>query len=154
MSIGACIIFLSLTQHNFHSGFPFRYQSVTVSALHDQDPGTPEPDFHIPENEFRPPSDDELIDLTAHPAIPTGHHPAPPHSVATGRHRLPSRAHESLCDRVRRTSCDIAVRRESKKKYAVIHKQDKFKCKLCGVFLNSAASREAHRKGKRHKAKE
>ncbi len=71
---------------------------------------TPEVDFNLDENDFRPPSDGDDFDLTS-PPLP-------------GRERLPSREQESFQDRVLRTSCDISVRRESKKKY--VRKQDKF----------------------------
>ncbi len=102
-----------------------------------QNPGTPEPDFDVEEEGFRP-VEEELIDLSA-PALPL-----------STRQRLPHREKKSLPERVLRTACDIAVRRESKRRYAARRRQDKFKCKLCGVFLNSTASREAHLKGKGH----
>ncbi len=88
----------------------------------------------------RSPSDDEILDLTAL-------------SSSTGRVRLPYPKKEPLRDPERRTACDIAIRHESEKKYAAIRKQDMFKCKLCGVFLHSAAICEAYRKGKEHKAR-
>lgn len=74
--------------------------------------------------------------------------------AAPRRLRLPADAHRSLQDRVLRKATYIALRRESKKKYAAKRKQDKFNCSLCGVFLNSRESRKAHVEGRKHKAKE
>ncbi len=54
-----------------------------------QDPGTPEPDFDVEEEDFRP-VEEELIDLTA---------PALPPSI---RQRLPHREKECLPERVLR----------------------------------------------------
>ena len=80
--------------------------------------------------------------------------PLPPNPTAMVRQRPPFRERgEKLQDRVLRTECDIAQRREGKKKYAARKKANKYKCKLCNVYINSAESRTAHYNGSRHKSK-
>ncbi len=112
---------------------------ITVTHLSplSQNLGTPEPDSRVEQEGFRP-AEEERFDLMSPPLLP---------SI---RRRVTKREKESLQESVLRIACNIAVRRESKRVYATRRKQDKFKCKLCGVFLNSAASREAHLQGKGH----
>ncbi len=134
-----------------------------VALLSVSVPGTPEPDFDIQEEFFRP-AEEEIIDLipqlppssSAVAVRPASNHPveAPIQLPQSSRQRLPHRQGESLQERVLRTACDISTRRESKKAYAARRTADKYKCKLCGVFLNSIATRTAHFNGSKHKSKE
>ena len=114
-------------------------QTVALKALQENFPS--EPDQETPSLS----SSADRITAEDNRATP----PSPPARV---RQRLPFREREKLQDRVVRTACDIAQRREGKKKYAARKKANKYKCKLCNVYLNSAESRTAHYNGSRHKS--
>ncbi len=134
--------------------------------------GTPEPEFLIADDAFRPQSPEERIALTI-PRRPPSSPPSssfplpslPPSSLrhpslqsssiptARVRSRFPHREHGSLQDCVLRTACDSFVRLESKKKYAKCWKADKYKFCICNVFLHSSETKKSHLKAKKHLAK-
>ena len=108
------------------------------------------PDRAVESSDTRPPAPV----ATDAPAPPAEEEDNVSVTAPARRLRLPADEHRSLQDRVLRKATQIALRRDSKKKYAQKRKQDKFKCGLCGVFLNSRESRKAHFEGHKHKAKE